>query len=125
VALAPGRILEKAPDAVAIAEAIPVDVVLRVAVGIDHGDELQILAGHHPGVDLTLRLRAAADLRQQHHVARRHEPLTAKDVAGDNRQRRSGTQTFEKRAAIHGGHAPVPCDRTCGLGHTSRSSEVL
>ena len=43
-------------------------------VGIDHGDELQIGPLDQTRVHLPLRLRAAADLGEQDHVARRDEP---------------------------------------------------
>src|SRR6266540_6245373 len=56
VPFAPRGLAEKLPDAVAVAEVLPVDVVLALLVRIDDGDELEILAPDEARIDLPLRL---------------------------------------------------------------------
>jgi hypothetical protein len=103
----PFGLLEEAANLVAGAELAPVDVVLAVAVGIDHGDELDIRALHEPRVHLALGLQAAADLRQANHVARGDEPLTAEDAARHDGKGGRGRQPGQKRAAIDVGHGAL------------------
>ena len=100
--LAPGRLLEEAPDAGAVAERLPVDVVLAVLVGIDEGDELDVVALEEAGADLALRLGAAADLRHQDHVARRDEPAAAEHAARDDGERRRRGEKLPAIDVHHG-----------------------
>src|SRR5262249_52698280 len=110
VARAPLRIAEELADPIPVSESVPVDVVLRIAIRIDHGDELQIGTGDEPGVDLTLRLRAAADLGKQDHVAWGDVAGAAENATGHDRHGRDGADGAEERPTIHGLHRLLSCN---------------
>ena len=102
--------------ALAVAERLPVEIVLAVLVRIDHGHELQVGAGYHSGVDLALRLRAAAHLREQDHVARRDVATAAEHAPGDDGQRGGGGESAEKFAAIDVVHCSILAQRKDRIG---------
>ena len=108
IAVAPRRLVEEAADPRAITESLPVNIVLTVAVGIDHGDELEVGPGDHAGIHLALGLRAASHLGQQDHVAWRNDAAAPEYAPRDDRERRSGRNRFEKIPSIHARHRYLP-----------------
>jgi hypothetical protein len=86
VVAAPLRLFEEPANLVAIAPLAPVNIVLAVAVGIDDGDELHVWTTDDTGVELTLGLSAATDLRQDDHVTRCDVARAAKNTARNDRE---------------------------------------
>jgi hypothetical protein len=104
IAVAPGRLLEELADPVAIAEVFPVHVVLRIPVRIDHGHELDLGAGDHPGIHLALGLSAASHLREEDHVARRHIARSPEHAARNDGEGGRGGHSAQEIAAVQVAH---------------------
>ncbi len=104
VARAPLRLLEESTDLIAVAPLAPVDVVLAVAIGIDDGHELNVVALGDAGIDLPLRLGAATDLRQHHHVTRRDVAGASENAARNDGESGSDGQPGQERTAIDVSH---------------------
>jgi hypothetical protein len=108
VAGAPLRLLEETADGGAITPVAPVDVVLRIAIGVDHRGQVDVRPLDQRGVDLPLRLRAAAHLRQDDHVAGCDIAGAAEHAARHDRETCRGSQTAEERATTNFRHGRAP-----------------
>ena len=108
---APAVVAEEAADSFPVAVRLPVQIVLAVLVRVDHGHELQVLAGYHSGIHLSLRLSTATHLREQNHVARCDVATATEHTPGDNGQRGGGCQIAEEFAAIDVVHCSILAQR--------------
>lgn len=105
ITVPPRRVAQELPHVVARAERTPVDVVVAAPVGVDDSHELQVGPPNHVGVDLSLGLRAAAHLREHHHVARGDVARPAQHTPGNDREGRRRSHTAERIASRDPGHA--------------------